>query len=108
MFLEQVYSVFLDGNFVGICINEDECWEVAQNHINGIDVLLDDDVDRVMWHKINVNKWYYYDEYNCSNNISDENIMCYDYHETKDCVQTLNRIELERERAEAKLRAMAL
>lgn len=108
MFLQKVYSVFLDGNFVGICENEDECWEVAQDHINGIDVLLDDDVDRVGWNEINVNKWYFYNEHNCSSNTTEENIMCYDYHETLNCVKTMNKMELAKERAEAKLRAMDL
>ena len=75
MFLQKIYSVFLDGNFVGICENEDECWEVAQNHINGIDVLLDDDVDRVEWNEININKWYYHSEHNCSSISTNENVI---------------------------------
>ena len=42
-----MYSVFLDGNFVGTCASEDEVYDTAQDHVNGHDTLFDDDMDRV-------------------------------------------------------------
>ena len=107
MFLREVYAVFLDGNFVGICENEDECWEVAQNTLNGIDVLLDDDVDRVWWNTIGVNR-FYQDGKNICDKFSNNSILCYDYVEAKSGLIKLNKLNLKKERAEAKLRAMAL
>lgn len=109
MFLEEVFLVYLDGNFVGLCEDEDLVVDIAQDHINGIDILLDDDMpDRLEYHRIGINRWYFYDQYNCADRLSKDNIMCYGYYQTKDCVQKMNQLTLEKERAEAKLRAMTL
>lgn len=109
MFLEDVFVVYLDGNFIGICEDEDLVVDIAQDHINGIDVLLDDDMpDRLAYHRICINRWYFYDQYNCADRLSKDNIMCYGYYQTKDCVRKMNELTLEKERAEAKLRAMTL
>ena len=103
-----LYSVFLDGSFIGVTEAEDLGWEIAQDYLNGYDTLYDDDVDRVETHKIDVNRWYMYDEYNCSDKLSDENIMCYGYHETINCVNIVNILSLQQEREEAKQRALQL
>lgn len=29
-----MYSVFLDGNFIGTCTSEDEVYDTAQDHVN--------------------------------------------------------------------------
>lgn len=109
MFLEEVFVVYLDGNFVGICEDEDLAVDMAQDHINGFDVLLDDDMpDRLCCHKIGINRWYLYDQYNCSDKLSEDSIFCHNYDATKKCVRKMNALTLEKERAEAKLRAMTL
>lgn len=102
------YSVFLDGNFIGMTDEEDMGYEMAQDHLNGYDVIYDDDMDRVEVFKIDVNRWYMYNAYNCSDKISDDNIMCYDHKETENCVEILNKLSLYQEREEARKRAMAL
>ena len=108
MIYDVLYSVFLDGAFVGVCENEDEGWDIAQDHLNGVDPLLDDDVDRVWVHKIDVNRWYVYNQHNCSDKLSDNNIMCYDGYATQNCCNTLNEYALQQEREDAKVRALAL
>ena len=108
MIYNELYSIFLDGEFLGICNDEYEGWEIAQNHLNGIDNLLDDDVDRVQIHKIDVNRWYIYDQHNCSDKLSDNNILCYNGHSTENCCKTLNNYALQQERIEAKQRALTL
>lgn len=110
MIYKKLYLVYLDGNFVGITDDEMECWEIAQNHVNGYDTLLDDDVDRVWWETIDVNRWK-----QCNNAIlcaedkyTGETIVCNSIMEVKKVVPYLNQLDLQRERAEAKLRALAL
>ena len=110
MFLGEVYSVFLDGNFIGIAEDEYECIEIAENANNGVGKpLYDDDLaDRVWWHTINVNR-YFYDYHKYTNDkLSDDSILCYSNDDYKEAVKKLNKIQLETERAEAKLRALAL
>lgn len=104
-----LYSVFLDGKFVGVCEEEDMAWEVAQNYLNGEDTLYDDDVDRVWYHKIDVNRWHMVaNQYNCSDKLSKDNIMCKNKDETEKCIRILNKFSLQEEREQAKKRAMAL
>lgn len=104
-----LYAIILDGNYIGICENEYEGIEMAQNKLNGHDVLLDDDMpDRVWYEKIDVNRWYVYDAHNCSDKLSDDNIMCYDLEETEKCCEIMNKLCLQIERQEAKERAEKL
>lgn len=113
-----VYIVFLDGIFCGVAEEEYECWNVASNCINNS--LLDDDVDRVSYHKINYERFSYEKEGNC---IRDNYDMTYvmdkyepkwycgkpnNFYTIKELCKKINAIDLERERAEAKLRAMEL
>ena len=107
MFLGEVYSVFVDGMFVGVCENEDECLDVAQNHLNGIDILSDDNIDRVFWNSINVNRFYRKGQ-NICDYFSNISILCADYMIAKDGIRKLNKMNIERERAEAKIRALQL
>lgn len=110
MFLKDIYAVFVDGMFAGITEDEDEIWDIAQDEVNGFKKpLTDDDIcDRVYYNTIRVNRWYVYNEHNCSDRMSNDNIMCYDYHETINCVEKMNALTIEKERAEAKIRAMTL
>ena len=110
MFLGELYSVFLDDNFIGIAENEYECIEIAINANNGIGKsLYDDDLaDRVWWHKISINR-YFYDYHKYTNDkLSNDSILCYSNNSCKEAVKKLNKIQLETERAKAKLRALAL
>ena len=110
MFLGVVYSVFLDGKFVGIAEDEYECVEVAENANNGVgNTLYDDDLaDRVRWHKININR-YSYDYHKIPNDrISNDNILYYSNDDYKEAIKKLNKIHLETERDEAKLRALLM
>ena len=109
MIYDVLYSVFLDGKFIGFTDDEDYAWEIAQDYLNGYDVLYDDDYpDRVWCHKIDINRWYYYDNYNCSDKLSDDNIYCYNDRATDKCVKIMNKQNREIERAKAKLRALLL
>ena len=104
------FVVFVDGLFAGIAEREDYCADVADNFVNGVrKPLMDDDYpDRVWYHKIDVNRWYQYDQYNCSDKLSDDNIMCKNDTETEKCVKILNKLSLELEREQARLRALQL
>ena len=110
IFKGNVYVAYVDGIFAGIAEDEYEITDVANDFVNGVSKpLYDDDMaDRVWYDIINVNRWYYYDEHNCSDKLSNKNIMCYDQMETINCVNIMNKENLQKERAEAKLRAMAL
>lgn len=108
----DVFIVILDGFPIGICEDEDYVWEIASEHTNGTSKpLLDDDVDRVWHEKINVNRWVVCE--NCSTTIKDKYTgksfsHPYGLLRTEEICCILNEVDRERERAEAKLRAMAL
>ena len=110
IFKHSIYSVFVDGMFAGVADREDGIWEVVGDAINGFrKPLYDDDIaDRVEVSKINVNRWYIYDAHNCSDKLSDDNIMCYNCIATEQCTDILNELSLELEREQARKRAMAL
>lgn len=110
IFANNVYIIYVDGIFIGVAEKEDYAWDVVNDAINGFSKpLYDDDIpDRVEIVKINVNRWYIYNAHNCSDKLSDNNIMCYSCTATKECMNILNELNLEKERLEAKLRAMAL
>ena len=109
MFLENVYIVFLDGNFAGITEEEDLIWEVAQDYTNGTPHPLTDDnfCDRVFWNKIETGR-YYRDGQSICDKFSNKTIFCGNYIEAIEGATQMNELQLEKERAEAKLRAMAL
>ena len=108
IFKSDVYIVYVDGIFAGICENEDEICDVAQDSVNGISTLLDDDYpDRVSYDKINVNRFYRSRQTVCDK-LSDDRTLCYDYIDCEDAVMQMNQLQIEKERAEAKLRAMTL
>lgn len=102
-----IYSVFLDGNFIGTCTDEDEVYEVAQDHVHGHDILLDDDLDRVTYNKIDVNQFYRYGK-NVCDKYGDTSFLCASTTDVEDSLYKLNSIAIEKERAEAKLRALTL
>lgn len=112
IFNGTVCVVYLDGFLAGICEDEDYVWDIAQDCVNGTPYPLTDDnfPDRV-WHEtINVNRWKVCDNANkcAEDKYTGKSILCYSTTEAKNAVEMLNQIDLERERAEAKLRAMAL
>lgn len=112
IFNKDVFIVVLDGFPIGICEDESHIWDMAYNHTCGTSKpLLDDDVDRVWYEKINVNRWVVCK--NCSTAIEDKYTGKSFSHphgwlSTKEICCMLNEVDIERERAEAKLRAMAL
>lgn len=110
MFLRELYSVFLDDNFIGITEDECECIEIAVNANNKVDKSLYDDdlIDRIQWHKISVNR-YFYDYHKYTNDkLSNDSILCYSNDSCEEAIKKLNKIQLETERAEAKLRALLM
>ena len=110
MFEEKVYVVYVDGMFAGIAENEYEAVDVADNFVNGCrKPLTDDDMpDRLYWDIINVNRFFRDGVLTVSDKLSNDRILCYDDMECKDAVKQLNRLNLEREKAEAKVRALQL
>lgn len=113
IFNHIIYVVFVDGELVGLCEDEDYIWDIAQNVVNGTSRPLTDDnfYDRVHYSTIRVNRWevnktsplHITDRYAC-----ERDIFCYDYVEAKNQEKYLNKLNLERERLEAKIRAMTL
>ena len=110
MMYKPVYSVFVDGLFEGVALEEDECWDIIEDAVNGVkQPILDDDMcNRVEICQIDVNKWYQLDRYNCVNKTTGETIMCYNKENTEKCTEILNKLSIFQEREEAKIRAMAL
>ena len=112
IFNGDVFIVILDGFPIGICEDEDYVWKIAYDHTcDTSKPLLDDDVDRVWYEKINVNRWIVCE--NCFTAVEDKYTgksfsHPYGLPKTTEICKELNEIDLERERAEAKLRAMAL
>ena len=110
IFTDNVYVVYVDGDFCGIAENEYEAVDVADNYVNGYSKpLMDDDMpDRLHWDVINVNRFFRDGVLTVSDKLSDDRILCYDDMECKDAVKQLNALNLKKERAEAKIRAMTL
>lgn len=111
MIFNEIFCVYLDGNFIGLTDREDCVWEVAQNYLNGYETLYDDDCDRIWSEKINVNRWFVSekapmnvcDKYNIENSI-----LCRNKFDAEETSDMLNKIEREKERTEARLRALLL
>lgn len=107
VFENPIYMIYIDGFFRGIADTEDEAYEYANDYLCG--QLLDDDMpDRVWLEKIDVNRWYKYNQYNCSDKLSNDNIFCHDNEATEECVKLMNKINIQQERKEAQLRASLL
>ena len=113
IFNHTIYVIYIDGIYAGICEDESYIWDTAQNVINNVSEPLTDDnfCDRVSYCTINVNRWevnnksplHINDKYE-----TEKDIFCYDYAEAQAQAKYLNKLDIERERAEAKLRAMVL
>ena len=109
-FNKTIYSVYLDGFFVGLTNNEDECWEIAEEDTYGTkDILHHDEVDRVWWHKINVNRFENDSTYIIKDKQQEfNNKICCNRYEAEKLCEKMNKINLEKEKLEAKLRALNL
>ena len=83
---------------------------IAQDYLNGHDTLLDDDVDRVYGYKIDVNRWQRCDHslLCIEDKYTGKSIICSGTTEVRKTISLLNKMDLEREKAEAKIRAMTL
>ena len=112
IFNNTIYIVYLDGLLAGICEDEDCVWDIAQNCVNGTPYPLTDDnfPDRVWYEIINVNRWKICDKaVKCvEDKYTGKSILCSTTTEAENAVDILNHVDLEREREEAKLRAMVL
>lgn len=109
MFNGDVFLIYVDDNFVGIAEDEMNIYNIASNSVNGItQPLTDDDMgDRLYYEKINVNQFYRSGK-NIVNKITNESILCANTEETQKGVDMFNNINLQRERAEAHIRAINL
>lgn len=105
----ELFLVFLDGNYVGACEQDFEIWDTAENSNNGVGEPLTDDnfADRVFYNRINVNR-YVVDGQTIIDKFTGGTVFCYNPISAQLGCMRLNENELERERAEAKLRALAL
>ena len=105
---KPLYNVYLDGIFIGVVEEEDYAWNLAENHTNGTSTpLYDDDVDRVWTEEINVNR-FVRDYMSIVDRFTNQSILCGSYTVANDGVEIYNKLQLEKERAEAKIRAMTL
>ena len=109
IFDKPIYTVFLDGDFIGITDDEMECWEIAEQHTYGTpNILHHDDVDKVWWNTIDINRFNgsSYCIYDKLQEI--DNFLCYNRYEAEKCCKEMNKLNLQKERLEAKERAMTL
>ena len=105
---KAVYMVYLDGIFIGIVEEEDYAWNFAEDYSNGTPAQLHlDDIDRVYTRKIDVNR-FQRDYKSIVDRITNRSVLCADYMIAEFGVEHFNKLQLEKERAEAKLRAMTL
>ena len=109
MFNGDVFLIYVDDNFVGIAEDEMYIYDIASDSINGItQPLTDDDMgDRLYYEKINVNQFYRSGK-NIVNKSTNESILCASTEEAQKGVDMFNDINLQRERAEAHIRAINL
>ena len=105
----EMYIIWVDGNFVGVTEEEDYCWDIVGDAVNGVTKpILDDDIpDRVEINKINVNR-YVTERNNICDKLSNFSVLCGSSSQVEDTLNHMNNTQLEKERAEAKIRAMAL
>lgn len=105
---KPLYNVYLDGDFIGVVEEKDFAWNYAENHTNGTPMQLHhDDVDRVWTQEINVNR-FVRDYMSIADRFTNQSILCGSYTTANDGVEMYNKLQLEKERAEAKIRAMTL
>ena len=106
---KPIFLVILDGEYIGATNNEYEIWEIAQDCTNGTPYPLNDDnfCDRVWYDTININR-YFTDRKNICDKLSNDSILCSNYMIARDGAEQLNKLQLEKERAEAKCRALLL
>lgn len=103
-----LYNVYLDGYLIGIVEEEDYAWNFAEDYSNGTPIQLHhDDVDRVSTQKINVNR-FVRDFMSIVDRFTNKSTLCAGYTIANDGVERYNELQLEKERAEAKIRAMTL
>lgn len=109
MFNGDVFFIYVDDNFVGIVEDEMYIYDMASNSINGItQPLTDDDMgDRLYYEKININQFYRSGK-NIVNKNTNESILCANTKEAQKGVDMFNDINLQKERAEAYIRAINL
>lgn len=109
MFDNEVYIVYVDGNFCGIAEDEYEAVDLANDYVNGFTKpLLDDDMaDRLYWDIININR-FYCSRQTVEDKLSDNSFLCYNKTECANAVEQLNKLNLKKEKMEAKIRAMEL
>lgn len=109
MFNGDVFFIYVDDNFVGITEDEMYIYDMASNSVNGItQPLTDDDMgDRLYYEKINVNQFYRSGK-NIVNKSINASILCASTEEAQQGVDMFNNINLQRERAEAHIRAINL
>ena len=108
----EFYIAILDGEPVGIAKDEDEAIEIAINTNNGVGKpIYDDDMpDRIWLEHINVNRWVQCEKApKCvEDKYTGNSILCSSTTEVHQALDMLNRADLERERAEAKVRALLM
>ena len=105
---KPLYNVYLDGDFIGVVEEEDFAWNFAEDHTNGTPMqLYDDDVDRVWTEEINVNR-FIRDYASIVDRFTNQSTLCASHTIADDGVKRYNKLQLEKERAEAKIRAMTL
>ena len=112
IFKDNVYLVILDGEYIGLTEDYDEISEMAFDHTNGTrHPLYDDDMpDRLWWKIININRFIkdgknVFDKFENESGLFYDSWLCYDEHTAERLVDKLNKLELYKERFEAKIRA---
>lgn len=106
----ELYVAFLDGKYVGIADNEYEAFDIAEEETHGGRPLYDDEIaDRFLCCKINVNRWVQCEKApKCiEDKYSGKSIMCAST-SVQNELDILNKEDLNRERAEARVRALFL
>lgn len=105
----KMYIVWVDGFFEGVTEEEDYVWDIVGDAINGVSApLIDDDIpDRVEINKIDVNRYERIGK-NVCDKLSNFSVLCSSLIDCEEALEHMNKLQLEAERAEAKLRALAL
>lgn len=110
IFEDTIYMVYVDGLFAGIAEDESYIGDVANDFVNGVrQPLYDDDyADRVFWDTINVNRYVFDYKYYPIDKLSDKSFLCRTQDDCREAIKQLNELNLQKERAEAKIRALQL
>ena len=107
---DTMYLVYVDGNFEGITDDEYLICDIVADATNGVtNPVLDDDYpNRVFYDTININRYVSCGTYNIKDKVLNSYLMCYNKEEKEKAIKQLNALNFEKERAKAKLRAIAL